>query len=380
MILIHYGEIGLKGKNRKMFEDVLVKNIRKILKDEIENIRREYGRIILEEREGVDYKKIKEKLEKMPGIENFSFTIPLPLDLEEIKSKALEIAEKKQFSSFKVYAKRSNKRFPFSSIEINEIIGKEIKEKLSKKVDLRNPELTIFIEIGNKNAYIYTEKYKGIGGLPAGSQGKVIALISGGIDSPVASWLMMKRGCKVIFLHFYNENLVAYPRKVEEIVKKLAEYQGETKIYMVPFGEGQSEIIKSIPSRYRMILYRRFMIKVANEISRKEKAKAIVTGDSMGQVASQTLENLQCIYDASAFPIFSPLIGMDKREIIEIAKKLGTYDISIKPMEDCCSFMIAKHPVTKAKLDRVKEMEKNIRDQLIDKLIKKSFEIKCTKN
>jgi len=363
-----------------MFEDVLVKNIRKILKDEIENIRREYGRIILEEREGVDYKKIKEKLEKMPGIENFSFTIPLPLDLEEIKSKALEIAEKKQFSSFKVYAKRSNKRFPFSSIEINEIIGKEIKEKLSKKVDLRNPELTIFIEIGNKNAYIYTEKYKGIGGLPAGSQGKVIALISGGIDSPVASWLMMKRGCKVIFLHFYNENLVAYPRKVEEIVKKLAEYQGETKIYMVPFGEGQSEIIKSIPSRYRMILYRRFMIKVANEISRKEKAKAIVTGDSMGQVASQTLENLQCIYDASAFPIFSPLIGMDKREIIEIAKKLGTYDISIKPMEDCCSFMIAKHPVTKAKLDRVKEMEKNIRDQLIDKLIKKSFEIKCTKN
>lgn len=372
MIIVHYGEIGLKGKNRRMFEETLMKNIRKILGNDIKNVYREYGRIILEGREGANYKKIKKGLEKLPGIKNFSFAVSSALDMEDIKSKALQIVEGEEFSSFKVSAKRADKKFPFSSMQINEMVGKEIKEKLKKKVDLEKPDLTIFIEVASKSAYIYTKKYAGIGGLPVGSQRKVISLLSGGIDSPVASYLMMKRGCKVIFLHFYNENIVSYPEKVEEIVKKLAEYQGETKLYLIPFGEVQAEIIKFIPSRYRMILYRRLMTKIGEEIAIKEKAKAIVTGDSIGQVASQTLENLQCIYEASSLPIFSPLIGMNKEEIIEMAKRLETYEASIKPMQDCCSFMIAKHPVTKAKLDKVKEMEKRIDEKLIIKMIEKA--------
>lgn len=369
MILVHYGEIGIKGKNRTVFENCLVRNIRRALDGYVKKIEKEYGRIIIFEKN--EHEKIKKRLEKLPGIENFSFVYEANLDIEEIKKKALDLAkQKKIFHSFKIDARRANKKFPYNSMQINEIVGDEIRKKLNKKVDLEKAELTIFIEIGNKRAYLYTEKFSGVGGLPVGSQGKVISLLSGGIDSPVASWLMMKRGCEVIFLHFYNENLVAKPEKVEKIIKKLTETQLETKAYFIPFADLQYEIIKTIPAKYRMIVYRRFMTKIAEKIAEKEEAKAIVTGDSIGQVASQTLENLQCIYEAS-MPILSPLIGMDKKEIVDIAKKLGTYEISIKPYDDCCSFMIAKHPATKAKLYEIKEMEKKIEFDL-EELIKKA--------
>ena len=360
MILIHYGEIGIKGKNRAVFENCLVRNIKKALGNEIEKIYREYGRILVKEGEKVNHEMLKEKLAKIPGIENFSFAYEVDLDIEEMKKIAMEIAKNEKFSTFKISARRSNKEFPYSSMQINEIVGEEIKEKLNKKVKLENPELTIFIEVGNKKAYVYKEKHSGIGGLPVGSQGKVVALLSGGIDSPVAAWLMIKRGCSVVFIHFYNESLVSSPKKVEEIIEKLTEYQLSSKAYFIPFGTLQYEIIKNVQSKYRMIIYRRVMTKIANEIASMEKAKAVVTGDSIGQVASQTLENIHCIYDASDLPVLSPLIGMDKREIIDMAKKIGTYEISIKPYDDCCSFMVAKHPATKASLDKIKEMEKKI--------------------
>lgn len=360
MILIHYGEIGIKGKNRAAFENCLVRNIKKALGNELEKIYKEYGRILVEEGEKANYEMLKEKLAKIPGIENFSFAHEVDLDIEEMKKMALEIAKNEKFSTFKISARRSNKEFPYSSMQINEIVGKEIKEKLNKKVKLKNPDLTIFIEVGNKKAYVYKEKYDGIGGLPVGSQGKVVALLSGGIDSPVAAWLMMKRGCRVVFIHFYNESLVSSPKKVEEIIEKLTEYQLLSKAYFIPFGTLQYEIIKKVQSKYRMIIYRRMMTRIANKIASMEKAKAVVTGDSVGQVASQTLENIHCIYDASDLPVLSPLIGMDKREIIDMAKRIGTYEISIKPYDDCCSFMVAKHPATRATPDKIKEMEKKI--------------------
>ncbi len=369
MILIHYGEIGTKGKNRAVFENCLIRNISKALGECAKKIRREYGRIIVFEENGKE--EIKRKLEKIPGIENFSFARETKLDIEDIKRRALEVAKGKKFTTFKISTKRGNKDFPYSSMQVNEIVGEEIRKKLRKKVDLENAELTIFIEIGSKNAYIYTEKCEGIGGLPVGVEGKVISLLSGGIDSPVASWLMMKRGCNVIFVHFYNEKLVAKPNKAEEIVKKLNESQLESIAYYIPFADLQYEIIKEVPAKYRMIVYRRFMAKIANEIASIEKAKAIVTGDSLGQVASQTLENLLCIYDASSLPVLSPLIGFDKKEIIEMAKKIGTYEISIKPYEDCCSFMVAKHPATKANVEEIREMESRIKIDL-DKIIKKA--------
>jgi len=376
MIIIHYGEIGIKGKNRSMFENALVRNIKRMLKNEIKKVVKEHGRILVEE--DADVNILAKKLEKIPGIENFSFAEVAELDMEEIKRIAFHMAKKKDFCTFKVATKRANKKFPLSSIEVNEEVGREIKERLNKEVNLSNPDLTIFIEIGERNAYIYPEKFSGMGGLPVGSQGKVIALLSGGIDSPVASYFMIKRGCKVIFLHFYNETLVSYPTKVEEIIEKLTEYQGDAKAYFIPFGDLQYAVISSIPSRYRMIVYRRVMAKVANEVAMKEKAHAVITGDSMGQVASQTIENLRSIYDASLFPVIPPLIGMDKREIVDMAKKIGTYDISIKPYEDCCSFMVARHPATKVSIDKIEEMEERIdydMARMLERAMVKKFSI-----
>lgn len=365
MIIVHYGEIGIKGKNRIFFEENLIRNIKELIKGA--RVRREHGRIIVYEDKG------REILENIPGIENFSFAYETNPDIEEIKNKAVEISKKIDFKSFRILTKRENKNFPYNSQEINRIVGEEIKNKLNKKVNLEKPELTIFIEICKSRAYIYTEKIKGIGGLPVGSQGKVISLLSGGIDSPVASFLMMKRGCKNIFLHFYNENLVAYPNKIEEIAKILAGFQGKTKIYLLQFSDVQNEIISNIKSKYRMIVYRRAMMKIANNIAKKEKAKAIVTGDSIGQVASQTIENLACIYEASSLPVFSPLIGMNKNEIVDLARKIGTYEFSIKHMPDCCSFMVAKHPAIKAEIEEIKEMEKEINEGVIKKAIEKAI-------
>jgi len=360
MILIHYGEIGLKGKNRIKFENLLVKNIRRILNDEIVKISREHGRILVFEKENADYEVLVEKLKKLPGIENFSFAIQTSCDIDEIKKNSLKLIKGEDFKSFKVHTKRGDKSFPLTSIQINEMVGEEIKNKMKKEVNLNNPEITIYVEIGRRNAFIYKEKISGVGGLPTGTQGKVISLLSGGIDSPVASWMMMKRGCNVIFLHFYNETIVSYPKKIEEIIQHLTETQIESKAYFVKIGDFQREVIKSVPAKYRMLIYRRFMNKIANEIAKKEKAKGIVTGDSIGQVASQTLDNIICIYSSSNFPVFSPLIGLDKKEIIDIAMKIGTYEFSIKPYDDCCSFMVAKHPAIRAGIEEIKKMEGRI--------------------
>ncbi|HHF56030.1 MAG TPA: tRNA 4-thiouridine(8) synthase ThiI [Thermoplasmatales archaeon] len=360
MILIHYGEIGIKGKNRAVFENCLVRNIRRALKGEVVKIRREYGRILVEEKKDANLNFIRERLSKIPGIENFSFVTIASPDIEDIKEKAFHIAKKASFSTFRIAARRASKNFPYTSMKVNEIVGEEIRRKLGKKVNLENPDLTIFIEIGDKEVYVYKEKLKGMGGLPVGSQGKVVALLSGGIDSPVASWLMMKRGCSVIFVHFYNENLVASPKKIEEIIEKLTEYQMESKAYFIPFGEMQYEIVAKIAAKYRMIIYRRVMARVAEKIASREEAKAIVTGDSIGQVASQTIDNILCIYAASNLPVLPPLIGMDKKEIVDMAKKIGTYEYSIKAYDDCCSFMVAKHPATKANLQDIEKMEERI--------------------
>ena len=371
MILIHYGEIGIKGKNRAVFEDCLVRNIKRALGEEAIKVRKEYGRIIVEEKEEANYDLIKERLSKIPGIENFSFVIVASPDIEDIKEKVFYLASREKFSTFRIAARRSNKNFPYTSMQVNEIIGDEIRKRLRKKVKLEGADLTIFIEIGSKAVYIYKEKFKGLGGLPVGSQGKVVSLLSGGIDSPVAAWLMMKRGCSVIFVHFYNENLVASPRKIEEIIEKLTEYQMESRAYLIPFGSIQYDIVAKIAAKYRMIIYRRIMGRVAERVAEKEGAKAIVTGDSIGQVASQTIENLQCIYSASSLPVLPPLIGMDKREIIDMAKKIGTYEYSIKPYEDCCSFMVARHPATKASLSDIEKMEEKL-DIDVEKILEKA--------
>ncbi|MFH1588386.1 MAG: tRNA uracil 4-sulfurtransferase ThiI [Candidatus Diapherotrites archaeon] len=414
ILVIHYSEIATKGKNRNLFENQLMDNIRNSMGKNVKVFKR-YGKILCEsgeERKGKTENELKNRkkektelnektkkkelkkentkltelndekqkkelaeiLKLIPGIANFSFAMEAKLEIKDIEKKCIEILKGKEFNSFKVNASRSNKNFKLNSMELNQKLGEHIINKLNKKVDLHSPELTVFIEVGEKEAFVYCEKFCGVGGLPVGSSGKVISSLSGGIDSPVASFMMMKRGCKVVFAHVFNKSIEgkAVLSKIESLVKELNKIQLNSKLYVIKFEEIQKELIANIPSKYRMIAYRRAMMKLMNLIAEKEKAKAVVTGDNVGQVASQTIENIQCIYEASKLPVLAPLIGFNKEEIIELSKKIKTYGHSILPYPDCCSFMIAKHPETKGRLIDLKKLEEGIPElnELIEKAVK----------
>ncbi|UCD81332.1 MAG: tRNA 4-thiouridine(8) synthase ThiI [Desulfobacterales bacterium] len=375
-IIIHYSEIGLKGKNRRFFENSLIDNIRQALKSAKVSIHRRYGRIIGEPAGNCDMENIKTILGRLPGIAYFSFGDMARLDIEEIKQAAIEVLDPLGAQTFGIAAKRSNKLFPMSSDEINRIVGRHIVESRAKKVDLKVPDVFVYIEICEKEAFVYCHKYTGIGGFPVGTTGRVVGSLSGGIDSPVAALLMMKRGCRVIFAHIRNQlqSIDAAASKIDGLVAHLTNFQLKSKLYIVPFEAIQREIIMRVPSIYRMIVYRRFMMRVCSRIAERENALAIITGDSAGQVASQTLENINCIYKASAKSVLTPLIGMNKDEIVKIAKKIGTYDISTLPYPDCCSYMIAPHPETRAKIDVIKDYETAIKnaEPLVAECVKNS--------
>jgi thiamine biosynthesis protein ThiI len=373
-IVVHYDEIGIKKKNRPFFENRLIEDLK--TKFPIFNVCRRYGRVICKiNSKDVDYEKINKILKITPGIANFSYALRSKLDLEDIASKTLELINiSKEFNSFRVITKRSNKNFKMNSQEINKEIGAVVLNKFkNKKVDLENADLDINIEIGEKDVFIYSNKYYGIGGLANKSSGNLLCSLSGGIDSPVAAFMLMKRGCRVIFVHIQNNTLTnnKLEEKIKNLVKKLTRVQASCKLYIVPFSNLQKELILSVSAEYRMIIYRIFMTKILNKIAIKEKAKGIITGDSIGQVASQTIENINCIYNFAKLPIFSPLIALNKNQIIDIAKKIGTYNLSIQPYPDCCSFMIAKHPQTKAKLEDVNKILENIKNK--EELIKESI-------
>ncbi len=370
IMLIHYSEIGIKGGNKSYFENMLVKNISE--KTGL-NVKKDYARILMDYKEE-DFLIIKKILQKIPGIANFSPARVSSLKLGEIKTESLNELKDKDFETFKVDSRRQNKRFELTSQELNEKIGELIIDKFGKKVRMKNPEISLFIEICDKSAYIYSEKIQGIGGLPTGVSGKVVSLLSGGIDSPVASYSMMKRGCSVILVHVFSHTPQSGEilSKIEKIAKALSSYQLKTKLYLVPFKEIQKEIVAKVNSKIRMIIYRRFMLRIANMIAYREKAKAIITGDSVGQVASQTLDNLSNAYDVSKLPVFAPLIGNNKDETINIAKNIGTYEYSIIDYLDCCSFMVSNHPETKSKKDDIIAAESAIglADELARRAVK----------
>ena len=348
-VVVHYGEIGIKGKNRAFFENKLMENIRKAMGAKAE---RDYGRIVVNKNpENLA------ALQNVMGIASFSPALRADLTIESIKEKALLIANEKNAKTFALATKRSNKNFEYDSRQVNEIVGKYIQENTGMQVDLTNPDEKIFMEIASKNAYVYNKRIHGPGGLPVGVSGNVVSLISGGIDSPVASYLMMKRGCTVTYVHFHNYTS-RIEEKIEKIVDVLDKCQHSSRLYMVPFFLIQEKIIEKIPDTHRMIVYRRMMMRIAEKIMQKENAKAIVTGDNLAQVASQTLDNLHVIHSATKATVLSPLAGMDKNEIIALAKKIGTYDLSILPYLDCCAYMIARHPETRAKLEEIEEMER----------------------
>ncbi len=366
-VICHYGEIGLKGKNRRFFEKRLLLNIKNVLPDS--KIYSPRGRVVIYTKED----NIKEKLEKIPGIAYFFFAEDVPSSIDDIKRSAVSVSSKKSFDSFRVTVKRADKNFPHSSYEVAGLIGGEIQKKTGKKVDLTNPDLTCFIEINADKTYIYFEKIKGVGGLPVGTGGKIISLLSGGIDSPVSSFRAIRRGVKNVFVHFH-----AYPttskesiNKTKNIVEILSAYQGKSVLYLVPFNEIQKEILLNTKESLRVLLYRRFMMRIACEIAKKERAKALVTGESLGQVASQTIENMTVTEDVVDIPVFRPLFGYDKEEIVREAKHIGTYETSILPEEDCCIRFLPSNPETKGKVvDVKKEEEKLDTEKIINEALK----------
>lgn len=353
----HYHEIALKGQNRKWFEEKLAESIKKALSDGFfESVRRIPGRILVKTKK----KGAEDFLKNVFGIAYFAPVFICSQDMAVIEKEVYEMLGKKKFKTFRITTKRSKKDFFLNSQGINEKVGAFIVKKLKKKVNLEKPDITCFIEIVGEYAFLYTERIRGPGGLPLGSGGKAICLISGGIDSPAAAFKIMKRGVEIIFVHFH-----AYPYtgkasidKVQNIVKILGKYQPGGKLYLIPFSDIQKEILIKTPDNLRVILYRRMMIRIAQKIALKEKAKAIITGESIGQVASQTLENIGIIEKAVNILVLRPLIGYDKEEIIDLAEKIGTFKISILPHQDCCARFLPKHPATKADLRAVLRAEK----------------------
>lgn len=372
-VLVRYGEIFLKSEPvRRIYEKILVKNIRLALKKEgIKfSVRRERGRIFIESEE-ID--KVCKILQNVTGIVSVSPCYHLQTsDIEKIKRFVKENYEEwiKPRQTFAVRARRIGNQ-PYTSKDLEEEVGKVIE----RKVDLEDPDVTVFIEVRRNDTYIYTQVLKCLGGMPVGTSGKVVALLSGGIDSPVAAFLAMKRGCKVVFVHFHSFPLVSRKsiEKAKEIVKVLNKYQLKSVLYLVPFHEIQMKIKTSTEPKYRIILYRRFMIRIAELIAKEEDAKALVTGESLAQVSSQTLDNIATIEEVTKMPILRPLIGMDKEEIIQLAKKIGTYEISIKPQEDCCTLFVPKHPATKSNPEKIKELENKLKiAQMVKKTLKQT--------
>jgi len=368
-ILIRYGELALKGLNRPLFEDRLVKNIKRKLKNFHNiSITKEQGRIFIQNLSEDDFYFAIEKLKKVFGLVGFTICEVAEKEIEAIKSAALNVALneiQKGKKTFKVETKRADKTFELKSPELSRLIGahllKNLADKYGLKVDVHNPDFEVNIEIRDK-AYVYSSEEKGIGGMPLGTGGKAHLLLSGGIDSPVAGFMVAKRGVEIEAVHFYSFPYTGEKakEKVIDICRVLVQFTDRLKLHIVPFTEIQTTIYEKCNERYLTIIMRRFMMKIAERIAVKNGGLALVTGESIGQVASQTMESIICTNAAVSMPVLRPLIGMDKEEIIRIAKNIGTYDISILPYEDCCTVFVPKHPKTKPKLEEVLEEEKKI--------------------
>ncbi len=383
LYLVHYGEVGLKGKNRAFFEKKLAQNIKMSLKGMgCAEVRRIYGRLLVMLRSEADVEAIRERLGKVMGIAHFELALETALDINAIRAAALELVKDQQFKTLKVETKRANKRFPLTSPEISAKVGATLLGATGASADMHTPDLRCNIEIVDEAAYVYVEKIRGVGGLPVGASGKVLVMLSGGIDSPVAAWRMMKRGVKALFVHFYSYPYTdkASLEKVEELVAILAAWNYRTLIYLVPFAEVQREIVTQTPAPYRVILYRRMMVRIAQQIASAAKAECLVTGESLGQVASQTLGNLRVIEEAAEIPILRPLIGDDKAEIMELAENIGTFEISTLPHDDCCSLFVPDRPATNASLEAIEAAEAALDVDTLTKLAVESLEKKIIDN
>jgi thiamine biosynthesis protein ThiI len=359
-IVVHYQEIALKGKNRPWFLARLVRNLREGLSDlDVRSVRALMGRIEVVLGPEAPIAEVRERIRSTFGVANFSLAGRAPLDIEAIASAILADLGESACESFRVSVKRADKRFPLTSPQAEREIGGRIKEARGWKVDLSNPALTVHVELLTHDAFYFFGKERGPGGLPNGTAGRVACLLSGGIDSPVAAYRMMKRGCKLTFVHFHSYPILsrASQEKARELVRLLTRWQYRSRLYLVAFGDIQQQVVLTVPGPMRVVIYRRLMLRIAERIARVREAQALITGDVVGQVASQTLENLAVIGDVATLPIFRPLIGMDKDEIMAEAARLGTYPISIIPDQDCCTLFTPRNPLTRAKLSEIEAAE-----------------------
>ncbi|PYQ17530.1 MAG: tRNA 4-thiouridine(8) synthase ThiI [Acidobacteria bacterium] len=359
-IIVRYHEIALKGRNRPFFVDRLAGNLRQALSDlPGVDVRPLSARVSVEVGDDAPWDTVRARVGSVFGVANFSRAQPVPADLEALKRAALDGVRAASFSSFRVTTRRSDKSFPRNSAEIDRELGAAIHEATGVRVDLEHPELTVWVEVLRDRILLSFAKYAGPGGFPVGTSGRVMALLSGGIDSPVAAWRMMKRGCRAVLTHFH-----AFPLqdrstidKTRELARILTRWQLRTRLLLVPFGPVQQAVVAACPAPLRVVLYRRFMIRIAEALARRHRARALVTGESLGQVASQTLDNMIVIGEAARLPVLRPLVGMDKEEITEQARRIGTFGVSTLPDQDCCQLFVPRHPATAARREEVERAE-----------------------
>ena len=366
--LVHYHELALKGRNRGLFEQRLIQHLQNSLKKtDVTEVKSLSGRIRITFTNESSWENVQDRIRHTFGVANYSLAHSLPIDYEAPDitplCKAIETGLRSiTFETFRVTTKRADKRFTRTSVELNRDIGAYLCAATGKRVRLNGADVNIVVEVVDHTAYFSLVKYPGPGGLPTGISRNVLCLISGGIDSPVAAYRMMKRGCKVIFVHFHGRPYFsrASEEKVRDLIALLTRYQLAARGYLVPFGEIQRQIVVGSSAPIRVVLYRRMMMRIAEQLAEKERCWGLVTGDSLGQVASQTAENLQIVSQVTHLPILRPLIGMDKIEIINEAQHIGTFETSIELDQDCCTLFVPPHPNTRCRLDAIQQAEHSL--------------------
>ncbi len=368
IILLKYGEIALKGLNRPVFEKKLLDNIRSAVAPFGKfSVRKSQSTVYVEPLENeIDMERTIERLSKVFGIVNICPAVRCDKTIESIEKTTIECLSDMDLAgkTFKVEAKREDKQFPMNSPQICKHMGGVIlKNTEGLSVDVHNPDILVQIEV-RKDAYIFTKKVSGAGGMPVGTAGRATLLLSGGIDSPVAGWMISKRGVMLDAVHFHSHPYTSdrAKEKVIDLAKIISAYTGEIRLHVVPFTDIQLDIIDKCPKNYLTIIMRRLMMQIAERIAVSRNSRALITGESIGQVASQTMESLAVTDNAVSMPVFRPCIGMDKEEIVTISKKIDTYETSILPYEDCCTIFVPKHPKTKPNIDEIIEAEKLLTD------------------
>jgi thiamine biosynthesis protein ThiI len=361
VVLVHYAEVGLKRGRRHSFERRLQDRLREGLAsaDLDAGVAHLRGRLVAHVSSPEELSRAMAVVTRIPGVANASAAYVVASEMEAIGEAAATALAEAPAGSFKVETRRADKAFPKTSIEVSQTVAPVCLRRSPREVDVRDPDITVRIEITKQETYVSAAKVPGPGGLPVGSTSRLLSLLSGGIDSAVASWLMIRRGARVTAAHFHNltHEGTAVLDKLKDVCGVLAWSSGRVPLLVVPFEDCQRAIVGLVPAEYRMIVYRRAMFRIGATLARNERALGFVTGDSLGQVASQTAENIRTIHAAATLPVYAPLAGSDKTEIMERARAIGTYDISIRPHDDCCSFLVAPHPVTTSRLEDVAAFE-----------------------